>query len=609
MTSIEVQRSTSITGDSSDSHYHALGESPAKVTNQLSPRPSPTLTVSTTVATSKSTFSTLSLDSTTSLGDRFLPASQPLIEDQHNAMPPASDQHLLNNANNDNHITVGGGRLLPLEVESGSIRKSDVVRSKETTTTSTTVDALGQSTATTISASMSIGSGVANYVLDPSSMLGDEEDPSGFMDGEGYEVSKELTFVQALVEPARVICGLAVLLPAYVNFYEWAFLPVEEQVSSSVAVIPAGTTVTHVTEQQQVTSSSSAAEGIAAGAAAAPAPLPNPEQPLSIITPMIVCIGLPLTVLGLALFTVGLQEGLMPLGALIGRELTTNQPKLVPVVGFALGLLLTFGEPAIGALEEIASVAWSFPEIQELLGSYRFLTVTGIGAGVGMAASVGSWRLASPDIVRKWPMWKVVIAPTVLALICTFFCPVPAQGLAWDAGAVTTGRIFNRSDEHVPAKLSNRGQIGKSEISRSVLVAVTRQFEDGTGSPKFGTAYHVTPSKYVRIAPPRSLSHSTCPYLSRRRRDENGSLRPRDENDGEGTDPWNRHGHSCISSFRNLDGDGGTFLLLENARIPPVSNTPPILAVSNLPQIPRAWAFMRDPRQADLLEGHGNGGT
>ena len=43
--------------------------------------------------------------------------------------------------------------------------------------------------------------------------------------------------------------------------------------------------------------------------------------------------GLPLVVVGLGLFNLGLREGLMPLGDMIGRELLDKRPEAVPVIG------------------------------------------------------------------------------------------------------------------------------------------------------------------------------------------------------------------------------------------------------------------------------------
>ena len=65
----------------------------------------------------------------------------------------------------------------------------------------------------------------------------------------------------------------------------------------------------------------------------------------------------------------------------------------------------------------------------------------GIGSGVGFAAAFGTFRLSNAQLVQKLPIYKLVIFPTCLALLFTLICPYEAQGLAWDAGAVTTGPI------------------------------------------------------------------------------------------------------------------------------------------------------------------------
>ena len=122
---------------------------------------------------------------------------------------------------------------------------------------------------------------------------------------------------------------------------------------------------------------------------------------------------------------------------LIGRRLVHSQPRMVPSVAFTLGLLLTFGEPAIGSLIELSYEAWDFPEIQALLGKHQILTVVSIGAGVGLAMAVGATRLSSG--ATRLPLWRLVSPLALLCLLSTCVTPPAAQGLAWDAGAVTTG--------------------------------------------------------------------------------------------------------------------------------------------------------------------------
>ena len=205
-------------------------------------------------------------------------------------------------------------------------------------------------------------------------------------------VYPEPSFRRALVEPLRVIVGLAVGLPSFVRAYEMA----------------------HGKEA-------------------------NPDLPL--VSLQIVCVGLPMVTLGLALFAIGLRDGLMPLGDLIGRTLMHEKREMVPGVGFALGLLLTFGEPAIGALVEVAYVAWEFPTIQGLLGAHQELTVGGIGSSVGLAVSLGCWRLSRADHGGGWSLSQMITPVVLICLAVTTVTPLAAQGLAWDAGAVTTGPI------------------------------------------------------------------------------------------------------------------------------------------------------------------------
>ena len=69
--------------------------------------------------------------------------------------------------------------------------------------------------------------------------------------------------------------------------------------------------------------------------------------------------------------------------------------------------------------------------------AHQILTVVSIGAGVGLAMAVGATRLSSG--ATRLPLWRLVSPLALLCLLSTCVTPPAAQGLAWDAGAVTTG--------------------------------------------------------------------------------------------------------------------------------------------------------------------------
>jgi hypothetical protein len=154
--------------------------------------------------------------------------------------------------------------------------------------------------------------------------------------------------------------------------------------------------------------------------------------------------GLFAVIVGLLFFMEGLSKGLMPLGELIGSGLPRRSP--LPVVLFVtllLGIGVTFAEPAIGALQAAGSnvSAERAPYLYALLNDYSGLLVLVVGASVGLAAVLGTLRFLYGWSLK--PLIYLALAP-VLAL--TLYASADPDlratlGLAWDAGAVTTGPV------------------------------------------------------------------------------------------------------------------------------------------------------------------------
>ncbi len=154
--------------------------------------------------------------------------------------------------------------------------------------------------------------------------------------------------------------------------------------------------------------------------------------------------GLFAVIAGLMLFMEGLKIGLMPFGTIIGEQLPRKSA--LPVVLFItllLGIGVTFAEPAISALQtagRIVSVERA-PYLYALLNQYADTLVLVIGASVGLAAVAGTLRF-----LYGWSLKPFIYASLVLALGPTLYAATDPElakviGLAWDAGAVTTGPV------------------------------------------------------------------------------------------------------------------------------------------------------------------------
>jgi hypothetical protein len=166
------------------------------------------------------------------------------------------------------------------------------------------------------------------------------------------------------------------------------------------------------------------------------------RQPISEAT--VISLGLVAVIIGLAVFMEGLKTGLMPFGTIIGDTLPKRASMFVVLIIIAiLGVGVTYAEPAIGALKAFgASVnPLDAPYLYEILNNRSETLVVMVGAGVGIAAVIGTIRF-----VRGWslkPLIYLALAPTIALTLYAWMNPDlrTILGLAWDCGAVTTGPV------------------------------------------------------------------------------------------------------------------------------------------------------------------------
>lgn len=154
--------------------------------------------------------------------------------------------------------------------------------------------------------------------------------------------------------------------------------------------------------------------------------------------------GLFAVILGLMIFMEGLARGLMPFGEIIGSTLPRKSPlPLVLFITLLLGIGVTFAEPAIGALQAAGqniSVERA-PYLYALLNDWAGVLVLVVGASVGLAAVLGTVRF-----LYGWSLKPLIYLALAPVLTLTIYCAIDPDlrntlGLAWDAGAVTTGPV------------------------------------------------------------------------------------------------------------------------------------------------------------------------
>lgn len=158
----------------------------------------------------------------------------------------------------------------------------------------------------------------------------------------------------------------------------------------------------------------------------------------------VISVGIGLVVIGLVLFMEGLFLGLMRLGSIIGGGLPRKSPMAVVICfGLVLGFLATLAEPSIQILQMAGSSvkAWEAPLLFLLLNRCPHYLVWAVGAGVGVAVSLGMVRFYYSVSLK--PFIYVFVGALILLTLWAAFDPnlQNIMGLAWDCGAVTTGPV------------------------------------------------------------------------------------------------------------------------------------------------------------------------
>ena len=190
-------------------------------------------------------------------------------------------------------------------------------------------------------------------------------------------------------------------------------------------------------------------------------------------------LGLLAVMVGLMIFLEGLKLGLMPFGQIIGSKLPLKLPLIgVLFIAFLLGVGVTFAEPAIGALQVAGQIVDPkvAPYLYTLLNDRVDSTVLVVGAGVGVAAVIGTLRF-----LYNWslkPLIYISLVPVTLLTAYCFFNPDLRSmiGLAWDTGAVTTGPVTVPLVLALGIGVATAGGAGESKLQGFGIVTLASLF-------------------------------------------------------------------------------------------------------------------------------------
>jgi hypothetical protein len=141
-----------------------------------------------------------------------------------------------------------------------------------------------------------------------------------------------------------------------------------------------------------------------------------------------ICKGLIPTYLGLALFLQGVKVGFFPVGTAIGSVLAGMHHNwlLVPI-GFVLGFVATFAEPAVRILNH---------EVEKTSSGYIPEKVMLYTLSIGVALSIA---LSMARMLLGIPLWYIIIPGYLAALIMIHFSTKTFTAIAFDSGGVATG--------------------------------------------------------------------------------------------------------------------------------------------------------------------------
>jgi hypothetical protein len=163
------------------------------------------------------------------------------------------------------------------------------------------------------------------------------------------------------------------------------------------------------------------------------------QQPIPDVANLI--IGTLFVILGLTLFTQGLEQSLFPLGDSMAYAFARKGNLFwLLTFAFCLGFGASIAEPALIAVaEKAANIALKGNIIAQTTAakdSYALGLRIAVGLSIGFAILIGVLR-----IIRGWPVYYPVLGGYFCVAAITPFAPAEIIGIAYDAGGIATSSI------------------------------------------------------------------------------------------------------------------------------------------------------------------------
>ncbi len=140
-------------------------------------------------------------------------------------------------------------------------------------------------------------------------------------------------------------------------------------------------------------------------------------------------IGILYTFLGLVIFLTAVNIGFMPIGYKMGSELAQNNPFLIALFGFILGLVVVLAEPAVHVLTK---------QVEEVTtgGVSKRAMLLALSIGVGISICLSMIR-----IIFDFSILYYIIPGYFISLGLSFFVPKMYTAIAFDSGGVASGPL------------------------------------------------------------------------------------------------------------------------------------------------------------------------
>ena len=135
-------------------------------------------------------------------------------------------------------------------------------------------------------------------------------------------------------------------------------------------------------------------------------------------------------IIGIALFDLGADISMTPIGRYIGEGLTAKRKfGLLILVSFIIGVLITVSEPDLGVLAN---------QLSSLINKYFLIITVGLGVGFLLVITILKIFFKKSLSLLLMFFYLLTFAITILAVDANGFAFIP---LAYDSGGVTTGPI------------------------------------------------------------------------------------------------------------------------------------------------------------------------